>query len=436
MIEEKIFDHQDFLNLGTERSRKFHVLKFRSVMHRLVQYLDEGYFKNSRSNFIPAITSLKSMELLEHGTDFFWSSLHRLYNAFDANNEMTEIMYGIFLQNTFDSFFQLLPTGSRLEFKNYGDNQITFVHLGISIENFLDRPVILEKLDIDTLMYCYNSDTDSLSGQMVGIDLKSIPAYHQLKMDVIESKIKVLYQRHQVLFESVYHYECNDSVYLGRLFYPRLLKALVLIKTADPTLYNHITENLDYIVPLAKPGKENHPSFASALLKRTIFLSLDLLETSDYYLAECIIHEFSHCQLYKVQDTILLTNVDLTNRYYYSPWRTDPRHLLGLVHGIYVFSRVIKYYMQVLSSPESNANERFWVHERVALLVGQVLCAIRQVREDEIAPAGSLLLRDISDEISAISDDMQVDSQNAHREIMQHQQAWKEKNANPEFIIR
>jgi hypothetical protein len=436
MNTEVAFDQQEFLNLGIARSQKFHVLKFRSVMGRLTQYEDEGFFKSSNPNFLSVINSLKSTQLLEYGSDFFWSSIHRVFNAFDAGNEMTEIMYGIFLQNAFDSFFQLLPIWSRLEFKNYGDDQITFIRLGVSIEKFLDWPVILEKTEDKSLAYGYAYNTDRLEGPMVTINLEAIPNYHSIKLDIIAGTIKVLYQRHQVLFEHVYHYECNDSVYLGKLFYPRLVKAFSIIKDADESLYHRITDNLDYIVPLAKPGKSNHPSFASALLKRTIFLSLDLLETGDHYLAECIIHEFSHCQLYRVQDTILLTNVDLSKRYYYSPWRIDPRHLLGLVHGIYVFSCVIKFYRELLTKPKPETQIKVWVQNRVVLLVGQVLCAIRQVREDEIAQAGALLLESISGEISEIAREMDIDLVIVHLEILEHQQAWKLKNTDSDFVIR
>ncbi len=365
MEKEVIFDQQAFLDMGAERSRKFHVLKFRVIMDRLVVEENEGLFKQSRTNFMPVLQGLKAAELLAHGTDFFWSSVHRVFNALDAGNEMIEIMYGIFLQNAFDAFFALLPAGSSLFFKNYGDDQVTLIALGITVESFLDQYILLQKTGKNDFSYGYVKDLSFMPVNMVTIDIANIPHFQRVKMAVVGERTQVLFQRHQVLFESAYHYECNPSVYLGQLFYPRLQQAFDLIRRSDEKLYNQITGSLDFIVPLAKPGASNHPSFASALLKRTIFLSLDLLETNDYYLAECIIHEFSHCQLYKVQDTILLTQTDLIKRYYYSPWRTDPRHLLGLTHGIFVFSRVISFYRDLLQKNFAPA-EQDWFEKQEA----------------------------------------------------------------------
>ncbi|MCW3116889.1 MAG: hypothetical protein JWM28_971, partial [Chitinophagaceae bacterium] len=318
---------------------------------------------------------------------------------------------------------------------NYGDDNITFINLGINFEAFLDWQVSLEKTGANRVAYGYLNGENSIGSQKSYLEIDNIPYYQRIKCEIISGRIKVLFQRHQVLFESAYHYECNESVFLGQLFLPRLQNAFDIIREGDNGIYNKIIEGLDYIVPLAKPGKQNHPSFASALLKRTIFLSLDLLETSDVYLAECIIHEFGHCQLYKVQDTVLLTQMDLNKRYYYSPWRTDPRHLLGLVHGIYVFSCVIDFYHQLLRKSSISSEIREWVYNRLILLVYQVFCAIRQVRKDEIAQAGGILLNDIHRQLQETATTLNIDLHNCHSELLEHQEAWKLKNCGPEFEI-
>ena len=310
------------------------------------------------------------------------------------------------------------------------------IGLGVSIEAFLELPVVLQKASAHQLAYSYLNDTGAGKERQVIVNTETIPYFLRIKCELIAGKIKILYQRHQVLFESAYHYECINSAYLGQLFFPRLEKAFKIIKNGDQKLYETIVSALDYIVPLANPGKNNHPSFASALLKRTIFLSLDLLETNDHYLAECIIHEFGHCQLYKVQDTILLTQTDLTERYYYSPWRTDPRHLLGLVHGIYVFSAVIKFYQHLIAKNSMNAEISEWVENRITLLLHQVSCAIRQIREDEIAPAGKMLTEAILSEMQDIASAYGIDLNILHRELADHQDAWRSKNSAPEFIIK
>ncbi|WP_043678232.1 HEXXH motif domain-containing protein [Streptomyces xylophagus] len=60
-------------------------------------------------------------------------------------------------------------------------------------------------------------------------------------------------------------------------------------------------------------------------------------------LAETFIHEFQHSKLGALLHHFRLLDDDREERYY-APWRADPRHLTGLLHGAYAFTGVAGFW--------------------------------------------------------------------------------------------
>ncbi|MGW0142088.1 aKG-HExxH-type peptide beta-hydroxylase [Streptomyces calvus] len=68
-------------------------------------------------------------------------------------------------------------------------------------------------------------------------------------------------------------------------------------------------------------------------------------------LAEALVHEFQHSKLAALIHLFPLLDDDRAERYY-APWRPDPRHLTGLLHGAYAFTGVAGFWRDRLSDPE------------------------------------------------------------------------------------
>ncbi|GGX15069.1 HEXXH motif domain-containing protein [Streptomyces malachitofuscus] len=68
-------------------------------------------------------------------------------------------------------------------------------------------------------------------------------------------------------------------------------------------------------------------------------------------LAEALVHEFQHSKLAALIHLFPLLTDDRAERYY-APWRPDPRHLTGLLHGAYAFTGVAGFWRDRLSDPE------------------------------------------------------------------------------------
>ncbi|WP_435281984.1 HEXXH motif domain-containing protein [Streptomyces koelreuteriae] len=60
-------------------------------------------------------------------------------------------------------------------------------------------------------------------------------------------------------------------------------------------------------------------------------------------LAETLVHEFQHSKLAALLHLFPLLDDDREERYY-APWRPDPRHLTGLLHGAYAFTGVAGFW--------------------------------------------------------------------------------------------
>ncbi|MFE5871520.1 HEXXH motif domain-containing protein [Streptomyces roseifaciens] len=67
-------------------------------------------------------------------------------------------------------------------------------------------------------------------------------------------------------------------------------------------------------------------------------------------LAETLVHELQHSKLGALMHLFPLLDDDRAELYY-SPWRPDPRHLTGLLHGAYAFTGVTGFWHDRLGGP-------------------------------------------------------------------------------------
>ncbi|WP_229870685.1 aKG-HExxH-type peptide beta-hydroxylase [Streptomyces phaeofaciens] len=70
--------------------------------------------------------------------------------------------------------------------------------------------------------------------------------------------------------------------------------------------------------------------------------------SSPLALAETFVHEFQHSKLAALIHLFPLLDDDRDERYY-APWRADPRHLTGLLHGAYAFTGVAGFWRDRLA---------------------------------------------------------------------------------------
>lgn len=417
---------QSISKIALERSRKFHAIKLKAVCNRIMALKEGSFFERSEENFLTYISKCPAETLVSFGSDFFWASAHRLYNAFDAaDKKVVEIFYSFFLQNAFDSFFKILPAGSYLRCANFGDDTVILIVLDVCLYcSGNDDPKITITKKSNSQLHYRVEDVPNPKGLVINLNT---PGYYRIAQGTLENKTKLLYQRYQNLFDNSYHYECSEDRYLGGLFCQHLSEALKIVALADKSIYDKLSAGIDYVIPMGNHSGINHPSFSSALLKRTIFLSLDLLNANVFEVAENMIHEFAHCELHIIQDTIKLTKGQNKNRLYYSPWRTDPRPLLGLFHGIYVFHQVALFYWNCLQTSNQLIDDATFIKSRLVIITHQLGIALNQISQNELTTFAAMILEKISVDISDIFSSFHTIDAVVPSLVIIHQETWQNK---------
>jgi len=82
---------------------------------------------------------------------------------------------------------------------------------------------------------------------------------------------------------------------------------------------------------------------------KSIMGSVFLPEIDDSTLiSECFIHECLHQYLYRLEHVSnFFENNDGLEEFYYSPWKDEPRPLIMVLHGAFVFTGVIMFYIEL-----------------------------------------------------------------------------------------
>lgn len=100
-------------------------------------------------------------------------------------------------------------------------------------------------------------------------------------------------------------------------------------------------------------------------------------------LAEALVHEYHHQKLNALLNLDPLIIGPTTAPIYYSPWRTDPRPLLGVLHGVYTFHAVLRFWIKVLVVRSAGIYEPS-IRRRIYTLNSQLQTALTTLQENAI----------------------------------------------------
>lgn len=122
------------------------------------------------------------------------------------------------------------------------------------------------------------------------------------------------------------------------------IKALEIVRSINPKLIRNLNLLVKNIL-VTKSSEGSHSSMSPKSIVGTIYLP-DVKDST--LIAECFIHECLHQYLYRIEFAgSLFNNNDGTDELYYSPWKDEPRPLIMVLHGAFVFTGVILYYFEL-----------------------------------------------------------------------------------------
>jgi HEXXH motif-containing protein len=160
---------------------------------------------------------------------------------------------------------------------------------------------------------------------------------------------------------------------------PLLCDALALVERHQPLAFEHMREVVQ-VIAFKPPAAGDYSNVSFSDLPGAFIVSA---VKNAYWMADALIHELLHNRLFFIieRNEILETGGnDDDEGEFYSPWRDDPRPLGGLLHAVYVYTGVCKFWLSVCESGETSGLRREYVEDQAVRAVLDLKVGISQLR--------------------------------------------------------
>ncbi len=156
----------------------------------------------------------------------------------------------------------------------------------------------------------------------------------------------------------------------------RLGEAFDVLKRCCPLLEEELSSLLRCVVPV----ETNHPEHSISCSSRDFWGAIQLSPHPGVALTEVLAHEYRHNLLNALLEVDSLIEPSCSQKAeFYSPWRPDPRPLVGLLHGIYSFVEVVGFYESYLDQFGSQAPQVVLAEERIITNACRLQIAVREL---------------------------------------------------------
>jgi hypothetical protein len=129
-----------------------------------------------------------------------------------------------------------------------------------------------------------------------------------------------------------------------------------------------------------------------------------------YWLADALIHELLHNRLFFIieRGELLERGKGAERSEFYSPWRDDLRPLSGLLHAVYVYVGVAKFWL-VCARGESAGTHRQYAEDQAVRAVLNLKLGLAQLgRHATFTESGTILFREIEREVGGLATTMRA----------------------------
>ncbi|MCI0722871.1 MAG: HEXXH motif-containing putative peptide modification protein [Acidobacteria bacterium] len=403
-------------NGGEAQVRKILILK----LFLLLDFL-ENEPNQPGSSALRTISRFNGAELTKYGSSFFWYFARLCYKSVEETSALPPNLRGLLLVHLFDSFFPALRDGDSVSLEDADlreiDIQLPCLEVGLPRSA---EPRLLARTSSSEIL------AHGRAGEL-RIDL-SAPGDYTLRRIQIAPSAQVLFSIHSLLADPVAEQKiARLSDADGGEFAKQLKLGLELIESADPTVARQIHREIRWYFPIQTPNKAKvHNSFTVSILDGAIFLSESYSHVS---LAEALVHEFRHTELWRAM-TIEPHLRGPDEPRLYSPWRPDPRPLLGLYHGIYVFTGLLEFFFEAGKRSTLQPHHAQF-RRRKEFIYFQLRTALSQVPRGSLTPRGQQFIESIRQIVDYYGELLNLRPKPVEENQRQHLQDWLVRN--PEF---
>ena len=402
-------------NIYADARKRFELLRLLTWVN-----LDEA-LQNSDGNlagevrrWFDQISDLNAQQLIDEATPFWWFNVGQCWRAATEGSPQVAEYAANMLLAAFDSFFACLPEGATVRVDGNRDSEIVLPKLGLNVARAL-KPTAITRSGTN-IIAVHTTDgtvTMSLDQEAQGARL-SVPGH-------VEQY--VLCAPTPALIGDDPRAELTGPDFDSHAFTQMLGDALSLIQNECRELYDQIQAANKWYIPIVSHDIQVHRSYTRADLTGVIFLSQAL---DHVLLGEAVVHEFYHGVLNSILKTEPLFDETDSGETFYSPWRDDPRPLRGLLHAIYVFSGVARFYA-LSNNTLAQGDYAESVRLRRSKLHQQLRCALAQVPMAKLTPVGKQVIDAIAAQVND-EDAADLYHPGVTALLEDHLKAWRERN--------
>lgn len=387
-------------------------LKSREEASEIASHLDQE---------LDPFRTLSALDVVRQASPFFWLNVARLLSRSPKTPTDFQGIARHFLTQAFDSFFGLLADGSEITLRaNAGD--LVFPRLGLRIADHLGTVRLRRESDAELTI---RSDRGKLS-----IALPAVPQELSLpRLPIRNHAAQLLLINDPALLDSTYGKQlCPETPAAPRLA-AMLADCLDLIESVKPELSARLEGLIRWYFPLHTPDMQIHNSFSSAGLIGVVFLSEAYV---DCRLAEAMVHEFHHNELYSLMEVDPLISEEPPAPLY-SPWRPDPRPFYGLFHALHVFSGVADFYRSLEQHGGPGSDREEW-RSRRRFICFQLRTGLLQAPREFVTERGLAILGSIESELEEHEAELGTLPAALPEPQQQHLEVWR--RDNPELAAQ
>jgi HEXXH motif-containing protein len=390
----------DWLPDGEDRLHAHHALMLRALAHE-----DGAWWTAPASRGVrEAIVAIARRPLPEvlGATPFFWFDLGRICMKLAYDEQPTPAELAWLHVVAFDAFPELVGEAV--------------------VSGWEDGPVVLPRCGVEL----------PATGSEVHLTSRSLAGRQHVLVDSPAGG-RVLASRSRALFDDQARADIDENADL-HAFAGQVAGAHALIERLHPALLLRLGAKVGWYVPLRSPDARTHRSFTLESQSGVMFLS----PTDDRVrLAEAMVHELGHTELgHTVRGRPLLreSHALALGDEFYSPWRPDPRPLMGLLHGLYVFCEVASFLEGALATPELGAQHE-WIAQRRTLTLLRLALGLAQVPAEALTDFGHALVDQLARYVSRYAHELHDAAPELRATIADHWTRWRESNPGLRVVV-
>jgi hypothetical protein len=175
-------------------------------------------------------------------------------------------------------------------------------------------------------------------------------------------------------------------------------EALSAIRRFQPWTFSHLAAGLHTIA--LKPYDETLVNVTASELPGAFVCTVP---SDPYALASSFIHEFHHNTLFGIEEQGRFFEAseqdEIEGENHYSPWVETLRPLHGILHAVYVFIPVFRYWSAILRDGSIGERRLALAREQLAQIPAQLQIGVNQLRRHaKFTPFGATLMDELAAE--------------------------------------